>query len=97
LLSCKQPDLADVDMRPPQLREARDAYEAAQRIEDVNERRRQAAIPLRDIRYFAERRGRASNSPRKWWRCWGVGGETGTEVEIKPRLNSQAKLAPPNQ
>jgi transcription elongation GreA/GreB family factor len=38
-----------------QLREAREAYEAAQRIEDVNERRRQAAIPLRDVRYFAER------------------------------------------
>jgi transcription elongation GreA/GreB family factor len=38
-----------------QLREARGAYEAAQRIEDVNERRRQAALPLRDVRYFAER------------------------------------------
>lgn len=38
-----------------QLREARAAYEAAQRIEDVNERRRQSAAPLRDMRYFAER------------------------------------------
>lgn len=38
-----------------QLQAARDAYEAAQAIEDVNERRRQAAIPLRDARYFAER------------------------------------------
>jgi transcription elongation GreA/GreB family factor len=38
-----------------QLRAAREAYEAAQRIEDVNQRRRQAAAPLRDIRYFAER------------------------------------------
>ena len=38
-----------------QLREAREAYEAAQRIEDVNERRRQAAIPLREVRYFLER------------------------------------------
>jgi transcription elongation GreA/GreB family factor len=38
-----------------QLREARDAYEATNAIEDVNERRRQAAIPLRDVRYFAER------------------------------------------
>jgi transcription elongation GreA/GreB family factor len=38
-----------------QLGEARAAYEAAQRIDDVNERRRQAAAPLRDIRYFAER------------------------------------------
>jgi transcription elongation GreA/GreB family factor len=38
-----------------QLVSARRAYEAAARIEDVNERRRQTAIPLRDIRYFAER------------------------------------------
>ena len=38
-----------------QLHQAREAYEAAQKIEDVNERRRQAAIPLRDARYLAER------------------------------------------
>ena len=38
-----------------QLREAREAYETAQKIEDVNERRRQAASPLRDARYFAAR------------------------------------------
>lgn len=38
-----------------QLEQAREAYEAAQKIEDVNERRRQAAIPFRDIRYFAAR------------------------------------------
>jgi transcription elongation GreA/GreB family factor len=38
-----------------QLQQAREAYEAAQTIEDVNERRRQAAIPLRDARYFAAR------------------------------------------
>ena len=38
-----------------QLRQAREAYEAAQQIDDVNERRRQAALPLRDARYFAER------------------------------------------
>ena len=38
-----------------QLDQARAAYNAAQKIEDVNERRRQAAIPLRDARYFAER------------------------------------------
>ena len=38
-----------------QLRQAREAYETAQAIEDVNERRRQAAIPLRDMRYFAAR------------------------------------------
>jgi transcription elongation GreA/GreB family factor len=38
-----------------QLKHAREAYESAQKIEDTNERRRQAAIPLRDMRYFAER------------------------------------------
>jgi transcription elongation GreA/GreB family factor len=38
-----------------QLQQARDTYEAAQRIEDVNERRRQGATPLRDARYLAER------------------------------------------
>ena len=38
-----------------QLDQAREAYETAQKIEDVNERRRQAASPLRDMRYFAAR------------------------------------------
>ncbi|NMA97720.1 MAG: transcription elongation factor GreA [Phyllobacteriaceae bacterium] len=38
-----------------QLASAREAYEAALAIEDVNERRRQAANPFRDVRYFAER------------------------------------------
>lgn len=38
-----------------QLAEARTAYEAANTIEDVNERRRQSAGPLRDLRYLAER------------------------------------------
>lgn len=38
-----------------QLDQAREAYETAQKIEDVNERRRQAAAPLRDARYFAAR------------------------------------------
>lgn len=38
------------------LREAaRLAYEAASAIADVNERRRQQAVPYRDLRYFAER------------------------------------------
>src|ERR1700681_4630185 len=37
------------------LHQAREAYETAQKIEDVNERRRQAASPLRDVRYFAAR------------------------------------------
>ena len=38
-----------------QLAEARKAYEAANTIDDVNERRRQSAGPLRDLRYLAER------------------------------------------
>jgi len=38
-----------------QLQEAREALEAAQKIDDVNERRRQAATPLRDVRYLATR------------------------------------------
>jgi len=38
-----------------QLDQAREAYETAQKIEDLNERRRQAAIPLRDMRYLAAR------------------------------------------
>ena len=38
-----------------QLKQAREAYDAAQNTEDVNERRRLSAIPLRDMRYFSER------------------------------------------
>ncbi|MBK5958927.1 transcription elongation factor [Rhodoplanes elegans] len=38
-----------------QLAAARAACEAAQAIEDVNERRRQEAVPLRDARYLAVR------------------------------------------
>jgi len=38
-----------------QVHEARQAYEAASTIEDVNERRRQTSSPLRDLRYLAER------------------------------------------
>lgn len=38
-----------------QLQQAREAYNAANTIEDVNERRRQVAGPLRDVRYFSER------------------------------------------
>ncbi|WLR93313.1 transcription elongation factor GreA [Shinella zoogloeoides] len=38
-----------------QLQEAREAFEAANGIDDVNERRRQTAGPARDIRYFSER------------------------------------------
>jgi transcription elongation GreA/GreB family factor len=38
-----------------QFQHAREAYEAALNVEDVNERRRQAANPLRDMRYLAAR------------------------------------------
>ena len=38
-----------------QLQRAREACETAQKIEDVNERRRQAAAPLRDVRYLSAR------------------------------------------
>ena len=38
-----------------QLQEAKEAYEVAQKTDDVNERRRLSAMPLRDARYFAER------------------------------------------
>lgn len=38
-----------------QLSQARAALDTANAIEDVNERRRQSASPLRDLRYFAER------------------------------------------
>ncbi|UGY18958.1 transcription elongation factor GreA [Bradyrhizobium septentrionale] len=38
-----------------QFQEAREAHEIAQQLDDVNERRRQSAAPLRDVRYFAER------------------------------------------
>jgi len=38
-----------------QLREAKEAHEAAQKTDDVNERRRLSAVPLRDMRYFTER------------------------------------------
>ena len=38
-----------------QFQQAREAYDAASTIDDVNERRRQAAGPLRDLRYLAAR------------------------------------------
>ena len=38
-----------------ELEAAREAYQAANAIEDVNEKRRQQAGPLRDIRYLTER------------------------------------------
>ena len=45
------------------LQQAREAFEAAQQIEEVNERRRQAAHPLRDVRYFSERVRTAQLAP----------------------------------
>lgn len=38
-----------------QLQQARAAYDAANAVDDVNERRRQQATPLRDARYLSER------------------------------------------
>jgi transcription elongation GreA/GreB family factor len=38
-----------------QAEEARAAYLTAQAIEDVNERRRQSAVPYRDLKYLMER------------------------------------------
>ena len=38
-----------------QLKSARDSFEAANTIEDINERRRQTAPHARDLRYFSER------------------------------------------
>ena len=46
-----------------QLQQAREAYEAANAIEDVNERRRQSANPLREARYFAARLRSAQTIP----------------------------------
>jgi hypothetical protein len=43
-----------------QLHQAREAYETAQKTEDVNERRRQAAIPFRDLGYREFGRPRSS-------------------------------------
>lgn len=38
-----------------ELEQAKGAYEVAQRVEDVNERRRLSAVPSRDVRYLIER------------------------------------------
>jgi len=45
------------------LQTAREAFEAANAVEDVNERRRQAAGPARDLRYFSERLRTAQPMP----------------------------------
>lgn len=46
---------AGLAMLERQLAGARAAYDTAMAVDDVNERRRQAASPFRDLRYFAER------------------------------------------
>jgi transcription elongation GreA/GreB family factor len=46
---------AGLEALEEQLRQAREACEAAEKIDDVNERRRQMSIPLRNLRYFFER------------------------------------------
>ncbi|MHC2625163.1 transcription elongation GreA/GreB family factor [Bradyrhizobium huanghuaihaiense] len=48
-----------------QLQQAREAYEAAQAIDDVNEKRRQSAVPLRDARYLTERLRTAQVMPTR--------------------------------
>ncbi len=53
--------LADLEA---QLAAARVAVDAASAIEDINERRRQSAGPLRDMRYFAERVRTAQLMPK---------------------------------
>nr|WP_309402667.1 transcription elongation factor GreA [Aminobacter niigataensis]WMD00566.1 transcription elongation factor GreA [Aminobacter niigataensis] len=46
---------AGLQMLKDDLARAQQALEAANLLEDVNERRRQSAVPIRDVRYFAER------------------------------------------
>lgn len=46
-----------------ELAKAQAAFEAADALEDVNERRRQSAVPVRDVRYYAERVRTAQLSP----------------------------------
>lgn len=46
---------AGLQMLKDDLARAQQALEAANLLEDVNERRRQSAAPMRDVRYFAER------------------------------------------
>lgn len=42
-------------MLQSELARAQAALDAANLLEDVNERRRQSAVPVRDVRYYAER------------------------------------------
>lgn len=47
-----------------QLQNAQRDYEDAQKVEDINERRRLGAIPLRDVRYFTDRVRTAQPVPK---------------------------------
>jgi transcription elongation GreA/GreB family factor len=46
---------AGLRMMHDELARAREALEAASALDDVNERRRQSAVPVRDVTYYAER------------------------------------------
>ena len=46
---------AGLTMLKDELARAQHALEIANGLEDINERRRQSAVPVRDVRYFAER------------------------------------------
>ena len=46
---------AGLNMLRDELARAQQALEIASVLEDVNERRRQSAVPVRDMRYYAER------------------------------------------
>ena len=44
-----------LDMLNTELERAKQALDEANALDDINERRRQAAVPLRDVRYYTER------------------------------------------
>ncbi|MBZ9887309.1 transcription elongation factor GreA [Mesorhizobium sp. BR1-1-3] len=46
---------AGFKMLQDELTRAQQSFEAASALEDVNEKRRQSAVPIRDMRYYAER------------------------------------------
>ena len=55
---------AGFEMLEAELERARKALAAASSLEDINERRRQSAVPLRDLNYYAERIRTAELRPR---------------------------------
>lgn len=46
---------AGLEMLKAELARAQEALDAANLLDDVNERRRHSAVPFRDVRYYAER------------------------------------------